>query len=57
MQAIKISVSDAESGENTSNAKVRLEGFEIPAINMKYNKKRKYYFVDKIPKNYNTVMV
>ncbi|WP_300675357.1 hypothetical protein [Soonwooa sp.] len=56
-QAIKIFVSDAETGKNIPNAKVCLEGFEIPAIIMQYNKKEKYYYVNEIPANYNTVMV
>lgn len=56
-QAIKIYVSDAETGKNISNAKVCLEGFAIPAINLQYSKKAKYYYANKIPANYNTVMV
>ena len=55
--AIKIYVADAETGKNISNAKVCLEGFEIPAIKAQYNKKEKYYYFTEIPKNYNTVMV
>ena len=55
--AIKIYVADAETGKNIGNAKVCLEGFEIPAIKAQYNKKEKYYYFTEIPKNYNTVMV
>jgi hypothetical protein len=55
--AIKIYVADAENSKNISNAKVCLEGFEIPAIKAQYNKKEKYYYFTEIPKNYNTVMV
>lgn len=56
-QEIKIYVSDVETGKNVPNAKVCLEGFEIPAIKMLYDKKGKYYYANKIPVNYNTVMV
>lgn len=56
-QAIKIFVTDAETGKNISNAKVCLEGFAIPSIKMQYNKKGKFYFANEIPSNYNTVMV
>ena len=55
--AVKIYVADAETAKNISNAKVCLEGFEIPAIKAQYNKKEKYYYFTEIPKNYNTVMV
>jgi len=55
--AIKIYVADAENSKNISNAKVCLEGFEIPAIKAQYKKKEKYYYFTEIPKNYNTVMV
>ena len=56
-QQIKIYLKDAETGKNVSNAKVCLEGFEIPSIKMQYNKKGKYYYANEIPVNYNTVMV
>jgi hypothetical protein len=56
-QAIKIYVTDSETGKNVSNAKVCLEGFEIPPINAQYNKKANFYYFNEIPKNYNTVMV
>lgn len=54
--AIKIYLEDAESGKNIIDAKVTLEGFEIPAITAKYDKEEKAYYFDKIPKGYNTVM-
>lgn len=53
---IKIYLKDAFTGKNISDAKVTLEGFEIPAITGKYNKKEKYYYFSEIPKGYNTVM-
>lgn len=56
-QAIKIFVSDAETNKQILNAKVCLEGFEIPSINAKYNTKGGYYYFEKIPEKYNTVMV
>jgi hypothetical protein len=54
--AIKIYLEDAENGKNISDAKVTLEGFEIPAIVGQYNKKEKYYFFNQIPPGYNTIM-
>lgn len=56
-QAIKIYVTDTETNKNISNAKVCLEGFEIPPIKAQYNKKENYYYFKEIPENYNTVMV
>lgn len=56
-QAIKVYVSDVATGENISNAEVRLEGYEIPPINVRYNKEGQFYYVDKVPKQYTTVMV
>lgn len=53
---IKIYLEDSKTGKNISNAKVTLEGFEIPAITAKYDKKEKTYYFDKIPKDYNTIM-
>lgn len=53
---IKIYLEDAETGKNIDDAKVTLEGFEIPAITSQYDKKGKYYFFDKIPIGYNTIM-
>ncbi|SNR51431.1 hypothetical protein [Flavobacterium sp. ov086] len=53
---IKIYLEDAERGRNIDDAKVTLEGFEIPAITSQYDKKGKYYYFDKIPTGYNTVM-
>jgi hypothetical protein len=54
--AIKIYLEDAETGKNIADAKVTLEGFEIPAITGKYNQKEKYYYFDQIPTGYNTIM-
>ena len=54
--AIKIYLEDAETGKNICDAKVTLEGFEIPAITGKYDKKGKYYYFKEIPKGYNTIM-
>ncbi|MCV9928125.1 hypothetical protein OIU83_10700 [Flavobacterium sp. LS1R49] len=54
--AIKIYVEDAETGKNIDDAKVTLEGFEIPAITAKYDTKNRYYYFNEIPSGYNTVM-
>lgn len=54
--AIKIYLEDAETGKNIDDAKVTLEGFEIPAITGKYDKKGKCYYFTKIPAGYNTIM-
>jgi hypothetical protein len=54
--AIKIYLEDAETGKNIPDAKVTLEGFEIPAITGKYNQKEKYYYFAEIPAGYNTIM-
>jgi hypothetical protein len=54
--AIKIYLEDAETGGNIDDAKVTLEGFEIPAITANYDKKNKYYYFNEIPTGYNTVM-
>lgn len=54
--AIKIYLEDAETEKNIADAKVTLEGFEIPAITGKYDKTGKYYYFDKIPAGYNTIM-
>lgn len=53
---IKISLEDAETGKNIDDAKVTLEGFEIPPIIGQYDKKGKFYYFDKIPNGYNTIM-
>ncbi len=53
---IKIFLEDAETSKNISDAKVTLEGFEVPAITGKYDKKGKFYYFTEIPKGYNTVM-
>jgi len=53
---IKIYLEDAETGKNIDDAKVMLEGFEIPAITGQYDKKAKFYYFDKIPAGYNTIM-
>lgn len=54
--AIKIYLEDAETGKKIDDAKVTLEGFEIPAITGKYDKTGKYYYFTKIPAGYNTIM-
>ena len=54
--AIKIYLEDAITGEIVSDAKVTLEGFEINAIEGKYNLSEQYYYFDSIPKGYTTVM-
>jgi len=54
---IKVFLEDAETGKNISDAKVTLEGFEIPAIPCKYDKEIKCYYSDVVPKGYNTVMI
>lgn len=53
---IKIFLEDAETGKNIDDAKVTLEGFEIPPIISQYDKKGKYYYFDEIPNGYNTIM-
>jgi len=53
---IKIYLEDAETGKKIDDAKVTLEGFEIPPITGQYDKKGKYYFFDEIPDGYNTIM-
>lgn len=53
---IKIYLEDAQTGKNIDDAKVTLEGFEIPPITGQYDKKGKYYYFDKIPTGYNTIM-
>lgn len=53
---LKVYLNDAETGRNVKKARVTLEGFEIPAIDGKYNKKGNYYYFTEIPKGYNTVM-
>ena len=54
--AIKIYLEDAYNGKNICDAKVTLEGFEIPAITGKYDKVGKFYYFTEIPEGYNTVM-
>lgn len=44
---IKIFLEDAETGKNIDDAKVTLEGFEIPPIISQYDKKGKYYYFRK----------
>jgi hypothetical protein len=53
---IKIYLEDAETGKNIDDAKVTLEGFEIPPIIGLYDKKNKFYYFDEIPDGYNTIM-
>jgi hypothetical protein len=54
--SIKIYLEDAETLKNIDDAKVTLEGFKIPSITGQYNKKGKYYYFNKIPSGYNTIM-
>jgi hypothetical protein len=53
---LTVYLNDAQTGENVKDATVTLEGYEIPAIKGKYDKKGKFYYFDAIPKGYNTVM-
>ncbi|GGA82652.1 hypothetical protein GCM10008015_24240 [Flavobacterium palustre] len=46
--AIKIYLEDAETGKNISDAKVTLEGYEIPAITGKYDKKNRCFYFSNI---------
>lgn len=43
---IKIYLEDAETGKNIDDAKVTLEGFEIPALTAKYDKQEKVYYFE-----------
>ena len=54
--AVKVHLEDAYTGKNIKNAKVTLEGFEIPQIVGKYDKKGKFYYFNEVPKGYNTLM-
>ena len=54
--AIKIYLEDAETSKNICDAKVTLEGLEIPEIRGKYDKIGKFYYFTEIPEGYNTVM-
>jgi hypothetical protein len=54
--AIQIQLEDAETGKNIDDAKVTLEGYEIPALTAKYDKTGKVYYFTKIPVGYNTIM-
>lgn len=56
ISSIKIYLEDAQTQQNINDAKVTLEGFEIPAIKAIYNKKGRYYYFDKIPSGYNTII-
>lgn len=56
VRVLTVYLSDAETGKSVHDAKVTLEGFEIPAIKGKYDKKNKLYYFDNIPNGYNTVM-
>ena len=53
---LKVYLTDAETDKNIADAKVTLEGFEIPEIVGKYNKEEKFYYFTEIPKGYNTIM-
>lgn len=53
---LRIYVSDIENGKNITDAKVTLEGFELPEIKAIYNTEGHYYYIDKLPEGYNTVM-
>lgn len=54
--ALTIYLEDAENGKNINNAKVTLEGFELPEITAKYNTKQQNYYFNEIPSGYTTVM-
>jgi hypothetical protein len=53
---LKVYLKDAETDKNIADAKVTLEGFEIPEIKGKYHKQGKYYYFTEIPQGYNTIM-
>lgn len=55
--AIKVFLEDAYNEKNVEDAKVTLEGFEIPEIEGKYDRNGKFYYFTEIPEGYNTVMV
>ena len=54
--AIKIYLENAYSGKEIMDARVTLEGFELPKIIGTYDKKEKFYYFIEIPKGYNTIM-
>ncbi|MES2573599.1 MAG: hypothetical protein V4572_01530 [Bacteroidota bacterium] len=54
--AIQIHLEDAETGATIRDAKVTLEGFEIPALTAKYDQQKKVYYFTEIQKGYNTIM-
>lgn len=53
---VKIFLEDASTGKKIKDAKVTLEGFQMPEIVGKYNEGESYYYFDSIPKGYNTIM-
>ncbi|KIX22062.1 hypothetical protein SY27_05175 [Flavobacterium sp. 316] len=55
--AVKVYLEDACTEKNVKDAKVTLEGFEIPKIEGKYDRKGKFYYFTEIPEGYNTIMV
>lgn len=55
--ALKVYLRDAETSQNITNAKVILEGINLPQLTSRYDEKGKFYFFDKIPYGYNTVIV
>lgn len=54
--ALKVYVTDIETGKHVEKARVTLEGYEIPPIKAKYNKTEKFYYFESVPSGYNTVM-
>ena len=53
---LKVYLEDAYTNKNIKDGKVTLEGFEIPALMGKYDKKGEFYYFTEIPAGYNTVM-
>lgn len=53
---IKVFLEDAYTAKNVKDAKVTLEGFEMPEIVGKYDSKGGFYYFTEIPEGYNTIM-
>ncbi|KGO88011.1 hypothetical protein Q765_02810 [Flavobacterium rivuli WB 3.3-2 = DSM 21788] len=55
-RVLEVNVISIKTGKVIKDAKVTLEGFEIPAITAQYDKKKKIYYFNEVPKGYNAVM-
>lgn len=55
--SIAIYLKDVCQQKNVRHAKVTLEGYRKQAIFAKYNRTKKYYYFESIPKEYNTIFV